>query len=110
MPASREAEESRRRRREGWPSLEEQIEAAHAPHGSALERLIRENQDLDMLHREEAHDKLGFPPWLRVFWRKKHPDARYSAHDPSGGYPRVIRRIYAWMLANPELPGTQYRR
>jgi hypothetical protein len=107
MPASRGAGESRR---EAWPSLEEQIEAVHAPRGSALERLIRENQDLDMLNREEAHDKLGFPPWLRVFWRKKHPEARYSGHDPSGGYPRAIRRIYAWMLAHPELPGTQYQK
>jgi hypothetical protein len=103
-PTRRDAGEPRR---EEWPSVEEQIEAAKAPRGSALEKLIREHQDLDLLHKEEAHDKLGFPPWLRVFWHKKHPEARYSAHDPSGGYPRVLKRIHAWMLAHPDLSGTQ---
>lgn len=92
--------------REGWPSVEEQIEAAKAPRGSPLEHLIRENQDLDMLHKEEARDKVGLPPWLRIFWRKKHPEAKYSAHDRSGGYPRTLRRIHAWMLAHPDLPRT----
>lgn len=94
-------------RKDGWPSVEEQIEAAKAPRGSQLERLIRENQDLDMLHKEEIHTRLSLPPWLRVFWRKKHPEAKYSAHDPSGGYPRVLERIYTWMLAHPDLPITQ---
>lgn len=96
---------SSERRKEGWPSVEEQIEAAKAPRGSSLEKLIRENQDLDMLHKEEAHDRLSLPPWLRIFWRKKHPEAKYSTHDRSGGYPRALRRIHAWMLAHPDLPG-----
>jgi len=31
--------------------------------GSALEHLIRDNQDFSMLRLEEAHDGPPFPPW-----------------------------------------------
>jgi hypothetical protein len=96
----------RRERRQGsprWPSLEEQLGEARADPGSALERLIRNNQDFHLLHEHEADDKLGFPPWLRVYWRKAHPEAQYKADDPSGGYPRVLKQIHAWMLAHQNL-------
>jgi hypothetical protein len=90
----------------GWPSAEKQLAAAKAPKGSALETLIRNNQDFQMLRREEAHDKLGIPLWLRVHWRKAHPEGNYSAQDPTGGYPRVLKRMHAWMLSHPDLkPG-----
>ena len=49
-------------------------EASKVIPGSALEKLIRENQDFDMLSPEEAHDRLRLPPWLRVYWRKQHPE------------------------------------
>jgi hypothetical protein len=88
----------------GWPSLEEQLVSAKVVHGSALERLIRDNQDFALLRPDEAQDKLGLPPWLRVYWRKAHPEGRYAADDPSGGYPRVLKRTYAWMVSHQDLP------
>lgn len=71
-------------------------------HGSALEQLIRDNQDFELLHPSEADDELEYPPWLRVYWRKAHPEATYPPNDPSGGYPLVLERIYAWMRANQD--------
>jgi hypothetical protein len=88
----------------GWPSLEEQLSAAKVVRGSALEQLIRENQDFRLLRPEEAGDKLGLPPWLRVYWRKHHPKGVYSADDPTGGYPRVLKNLYGWMVLHQDLP------
>ena len=87
-----------------WPSAEEQLDQAQVPPGSALERLIRENQDFHLLRPEEATDRIGLPLWLRVYWRKRHPRASYPADDPTGGYPRALKNLHAWMLANPDLP------
>lgn len=87
----------------GWPSFEQQLAAANVTPGSALERLIRDNQDFHLLRPEEAHDNLGHPPWLRVYWRKAHPEGHYSADDPSGGYPLNLKRILGWMLAHHDL-------
>ena len=50
-----------------WPSVEQQVADTRATPGSALEQLIRENQDFDVLDEREAEDKLPFPPWLRVY-------------------------------------------
>jgi hypothetical protein len=90
-----------------WPSVEAQLEQDRVPPGSALERLIRENQDFHLLRPEEARDQIRLPLWLRVQWRKQHPDRKYSADDPTGGYPRVLRSIHAWMVANPDLASTR---
>ena len=79
-----------------WPSVEDQLNEVKVVHGSALEKLIRDHQDFQMLRPEEAHDKLGLPPWLRVYWRKLHPDANYSG--PSGGYPLLLADLYEWMI------------
>jgi hypothetical protein len=87
-----------------WPPIEAQLAHDQVPSGSALERLIRDNQDFRLLRPEEANDRIGVPLWLRVYWRKQHPDREYRADDPTGGYPRVLKDLYAWMLANPELP------
>ena len=86
-----------------WSTVEEQLSAAGAAPGSALESLIRNNQELEILRPEEANDKLRLPPWIRVHWRKLHPDAEYSG--PSGGYPLTLGQLYRWMIANPDLPG-----
>lgn len=86
-----------------WPTVEEQLAQAGATQGTALERLIRENQDFHLLRPEEANDRIGIPPWLRVHWRKAHPDGRYSSDDPTGGYPRTLRDTHSWMLAHPDL-------
>ena len=84
-----------------WPTLETQLREAGAIHGSALEQLIKDNQDLGVLRPEEARDDLPLPPWLRVHWRKHHPDADYSG--PSGGYPLVLHELHEWMLRHQDL-------
>jgi hypothetical protein len=86
-----------------WPSVDEQLSAGKVVRGSALERLIRENQDFQMLRLEEANDQVGLPVWLRVYWRKAHPDGKYSPGDPSGGYPRALHRVCGWMLSHQNL-------
>lgn len=66
-----------------------------------MEKLIKENQDFHMLRAAEAHDKLELPAWLRVYWRKLHPDADYSG--PGGGYPLLLADLYEWMLEHQDL-------
>src|SRR5947209_519055 len=88
------------------PSLAEQLRAARAPAGSPLARLIAAHQDLSRLRPEEARDRRGLPPWLRALWREAHPEATYSAADPTGGYPLVLKEILEWMESHPDLlPG-----
>src|SRR5258708_490485 len=70
-----------------WPTLREQMQKSRVEHGTALEQLISENQDFGMLDPGESHDKLPVPLWLRVHWRKAHPEGRYSPSDPTHGYP-----------------------
>jgi len=86
-----------------WPTLDEQLREAGAPQGSALAKLIADNQDFSMLRAEEAQDKLRLPPWLRVHWRKNHPDYTYIPGDPTGGYPLALRDMYIWMTLHPDL-------
>jgi hypothetical protein len=90
----------------GWPTLKAQLQKSHVPAGSALEKLIRENQDFSMLRPDEAYDNLRIPLWLRVHWRKAHPEGTYSAADPTGGYPLVLKEVAEWMEHHPDLrPG-----
>ena len=77
------------------------------PPGTALEKLVLANQDFRMLRPEEANDKIPVPLWLRVHWRKHHPEATYSAADPTGGYPHVLREVAEWMQSHPELVPTR---
>jgi hypothetical protein len=101
-----EQSENRRKRSRGarqrWPSVQEQLVAAKVVHGSALETLIQNHQDVEMLHPEEASDDtVGLPLWLRVYWRKRHPQ------EPPAGpldYPDVLNKVYSWMLLNQDLP------
>ncbi len=89
-----------------WPALAEQLRAdAVIPH-SALEALIAAHQDFSLLRPEEAHDKIPVPLWLRVIWRQAHPEGNYSATDPTGGYPLVLKEVHEWMLSHQSLvPG-----
>ena len=90
----------------GWPALEAQLQKAHAPAGSSLEKLIQANQDFSLLRADEAYDNLRIPLWLRVHWRKAHPEGNYSAADPTGGYPLVLKEVAEWMEHHPDLrPG-----
>ncbi len=86
-----------------WPSLAEQLAADRVPPGSALAKLIAENQEFQMLRPEEIRDKVGVPPWLRVLWRKSHPEDVYSAANPTGGYPLALKDVHEWMVHHPDL-------
>ena len=57
--------------RPAWPPLDKQLADAKAPAGSQLEQLIRDNPDIALLNPAEASDDLGFPLWLRVYWRQR---------------------------------------
>jgi len=86
-----------------WPTLEKQIKKDRIIPGSALDALVQNNQDFRMLRAEEANDKIPVPLWLRVYWRKGHPEGRYAADDPTGGYPHVLKEIHEWMLTHQDL-------
>ncbi|MES1243250.1 MAG: sialidase family protein [Acidobacteriota bacterium] len=61
---------------------------------TALERLVAENQDFSRLEPGELRDGLPVPAWLRVLWRRDHPD---------GPYPLLLKEVHEWMLAHPDL-------
>jgi hypothetical protein len=93
-----------------WPTVEAQLAQEYdrqaVQPGTALEALIRANQDFAMLREDEKIDKRGLPPWLRVWWRKGHPELRYPADDPTGGYPHLLKEILEWMVTHQDLqPG-----
>jgi hypothetical protein len=88
-----------------FPSLDQQLKDAHAKPGSALEKLIRANQEFDRLQPRDAEDR-AVPPWLKVYWQKGHPEINYKTDDPTGGYPLVLKEIYEWMVSHQDLkPG-----
>jgi hypothetical protein len=90
-----------------WPSVEEQLKESNVVHGSALEQLIRDNQDFELLHPDEIDDGLPIPPWLRVHWRKLHPEDIPDESSPAASYPYpdVLDSIYEWMRIHQDLPG-----
>jgi len=77
-----------------WPTMDEQLKTLKVARGSDNEELIRKNQEFHMLRAEEANDQIKVPLYLRVLWRKNHPDSGYSSEDPTGGYPRVLSRVH----------------
>jgi hypothetical protein len=83
------------------PTIKSQIESANAPKGSALEKLIRANQDFELLHPGEFEDDYPIPLWLRVAWRKQHPDVQLPAKNPGAAYPEVLSQAYRRMVDNP---------
>jgi hypothetical protein len=96
--------------RAAWPSLQTQLAQDRVPAGSPLAKLIADNQDFQLLRPEEAYDKVAAPPWLRVLWRKEHPEMRSVPGDASGGYPLVLKEVYEWMVSHPDLrPGSPGR-
>ncbi len=89
-----------------WPTVQEQLEKSRVQAGSALEHLILQNQDFSMLNPQEANDHLRIPLWLRVLYRKNHPNDRFSPADPTGGYPLVLHEVWEWMTTHQDLrPG-----
>lgn len=89
-----------------FPSLDQQLKNAHARPGTAFEKLIRENQDFSKLKDRDAEDRI-VPAWLKVYWRKAHPDVNYdNPNDPTGGYPLVLKEVLEWMTTHQDLkPG-----
>jgi hypothetical protein len=88
------------------PTLQRQLDADRVVVGSALQGLIAANQDFQLLRPEEARDKIPVPLWLRVLWRKAHPEGHYSGDDPTGGYPLALREIHEWLRTHQDLlPG-----
>ena len=84
------------------PSVEEQIKQTGAPSGSALAKLIRDNQDFGILHPEELADSYPIPLWLRVLWRKQHPEIPMPAKNPGAAYPEILSQVLKRMVANPD--------
>ncbi len=89
-----------------FPSLDEQLKKAKVVPGSALDKLIRANQDFSKLKDRDATDPI-VPPWLKVYWQKGHPEGSYdNPDDPTGGYPHVLKEILEWMETHQDLkPG-----
>ena len=86
------------------PTLTDQIRQSRAPSGSRLEAVIRENQNFEILHPDELDDDYPLPLWLRVFWRKNHPDVQMPDKNPGAAYPEVLSQVYRRMVANPNVP------
>jgi hypothetical protein len=92
-----------------WPSLEEQLSVSRVKRGSALETLIKSNQNFEILRPDEAHDDLGFPLWLRVYFRKAHPEIDFSGGRV--GYPLILKEVLGFMLRHQDQPeGGQQQR
>ena len=85
------------------PTVSSQVKSAEAPKGSALEKLIHENQNFDILSTEEIEDDYGHPLWLRVYWRKQHPEITLPEKNPGAAYPEVLSQIYKRMKADPTI-------
>ena len=86
------------------PSVAEQVRKAGAPENSALAKLIRENQDVELLHPDELEDDYPLPLWLRVAWRKQHPEVQMPAKNAGAAYPEVLSQILKRMVAFPDRP------
>ncbi len=89
-----------------FPTLDDQLKKSHAKKGSALEKLIRDHQDFTKLKAKDMDDEI-VPPWLKVYWKKGHPEAKYdNDNDPTGGYPHVLKEVLEWMMTHQDLkPG-----
>ena len=88
-----------------WPSAQEQLRSARAVHGSALEELIRDSQDTSLLRPEESpNDGIDLPLWLRVHYRKNHPEQEPAPAGPAGDYPEFLGTLHDWMKNHPDLP------
>ena len=83
------------------PTVTDQLKQARAPKGSPLEKMIRANQDFNLLQPEESDDNFSIPLWLRVAWRKQHPEVQMPARNPGAAYPEVLSQVYKRMVANP---------
>ena len=82
------------------PTVRKQLADARAPAGSHLERVIRQNQEFELLHPSEAGDGMPYPAWLRVQWRKAHPDEYPPGQQVE--YPMMLERVAEWLILHPD--------
>lgn len=88
-----------------WPSVEEQLRESRVIHGSELEKLILANQEEHLLRPEEhPDDGIDVPLWLRIHYRKNHPDQPPAPAGAVGDYPEVLENLHEWMKAHQDLP------
>jgi hypothetical protein len=91
---------SRRR----FPPVEDQLRAARVEYGSALEQLVRDNQDISLLRPEESEDDgIDIPLWLRVHYRKNHPELIPAPAGAVGDYPEALENLHEWMKTHQDL-------
>ena len=91
-----------------WPTLAEQFRQDKVKPGSALEKLIRDNQDFSILPTDcgDEEEREAPPPWLRVLFHKNHREVAHLGKCPEGGYPEFLELIHAWMVSHQDLvPG-----
>jgi hypothetical protein len=84
------------------PSLEQQLKDSRVIEGSALETLIKKNQDFSILDPGELNDGGPFPLWLRVYVRKSHPEIKFSGGKT--GYPLLLKELLSYMTHHQDLP------
>jgi hypothetical protein len=49
-------------------------------------------------------DRARLPLWLRVMWRRQHPEFGRSATKRGPRYPDVLTAVYVWMLDHQDFP------
>lgn len=87
-----------------WPSVDEQLRHGGVVHGSELEKLIRANQDTSVLRPGESEDDgIDLPLWLRVHYRKNHPEVPPAPAGPVGDYPEALENLHEWMKSHQDL-------
>jgi hypothetical protein len=89
------------------PGAEEQIAAAQVDPNSPLAQLIRENQPAELPAAMAADvtdpGEIDVPVWVRVYWRRQHPEAEFVAEDPTHGLPKALEQFADWLLTHPTL-------
>ena len=87
-----------------WPSLDAQKRHMGVVYGSALEALIHDNQDTSLLRPGESDDDgIDLPLWMRVHYRKNHPDQPHAPAGPVGDYPEALQNVLEWMKTHQNL-------
>lgn len=84
--------------------MEAQLRDARVVHGSELEKLILANQDTKLLRPGESNDDgIDLPLWLRVHYRKNHPEVPPAPAGPVGDYPEVLENLHEWLKTHQDM-------
>jgi hypothetical protein len=97
------------RARNVLPPIDTQLQADDIDADSILARVVRQSQDAELLCDSEFDDHLGIPLWLRINWRKGHPEDHFRCDDPGYGYPRVLYEAYGWLVRHQDLKPSHTR-